>query len=227
MMLGPPYRRFLACRDCGTLIPIALELHPCNGAATEMAAAREDFAADHGSHSVIELRRTDTESISEGPLWDPMVKFHIELTDGSRAYVATVTRPSVEDERVYTFRPCALRTTACDVDIADGDVRRGLDLEFFPQALRRTKVEDFLGALREAIRDLPTEDLDVAFVDPDDPAISIAPMPEQAFQQLLVASAKIFDPAEVPLIERFLRENRRETGVLALRVRRHAVFAND
>jgi len=116
---------------------------------------------------------------------------------------------------------------ASEVDIADVDVRRGLDLEFFPHAVRPTKIDDFLGALHEAIRDLATEDLEIAFVDADDPAVSIAPMPEAAVQRVLHASSKIFDPWEFPLVERFLRENRQETGVLALRVRRNAVIVDE
>jgi hypothetical protein len=102
-----------------------------------------------------------------------------------------------------------------------------LDLEFYPHAVRPTKIENFLNALHAAIRDLALEDIEIAFADADDPAVSIAPMPEQAFRRILAASLEIFDPWELPRVERFLRENRLETGVLALRVRRNAVMVNE
>jgi hypothetical protein len=80
--------------------------------------------------------------------------------------------------------------------------------------VRPTKVDDFLNALHATIRDLALEDIEIAFADVDDPTVSIAPMPEQAFQQLLAASTRIFDASEIPRVERFLRQNRLEDGVL-------------
>jgi hypothetical protein len=226
MMVGWHFERFLACCDCGTLVPTAPGSQSRAGE-VESGTTFDEFAIEHRSHDLIELQRTDTEPVSEGALWDPMVRVHIELTDGDRLYVATASRPSIEEERVYSFRPSCLRTIAREVNIADTDVRRGLDLKFFPHAVRPTKIDDFLDALHEAIRDLAAEDLEIAFVDADDPHVSIAPMPEQAVQRVLVASSKIFDPWEFPLVERFLQENRQETGVLALRVRRNAVVDDD
>jgi hypothetical protein len=222
-----PLSSFLACSDCGTLVPMVSESRSIADDSCELAAAADEFASEHSAHDLVRLHRTDTEPLSEGAPWDPMVRVHLELTDGERLYVATASRRSVDDERVYTFRPCCLRTVAAAVGIADNDVRRGLDLEFFPHAVRPTKVEDFLGALHEAIGELATEDLEIAFVDSADPAVSIAPMPEQAVQRVLTASSKIFDAWEFPLVERFLRQNRQETGVLALRVRRNAVIVED
>ncbi len=227
MMVTSLSQSFLACSDCGTLVPTPLELQSSGDIAGEIAAAVGEFTSEHRAHDLVQLRRTDTEPLSEGAAWDPMVRVHLELTDGERVYIATASRPSVDDERVYTFRPCYLRVAAAAVDIADNDVRRGLDLEFFPHAVRPTKVEDFLGALHEAIGELATEDLEIAFVDAGDPEVSIARMPEQAVQRVLSASSKIFDAWEFALVERFLRENRQETGVLALRVRRNAVIVED
>jgi hypothetical protein len=227
MMAGPLYRRFLACRDCGTLVPLSPAGNDFLLLPEEDVSPRAAFVGAHGTHSLVELERTETESASVGPLWDPMTTHYVELTDGNRLYVATSSRPSIEQERVYTFEPCALRDLASEVDIADSDVRRGLDLEFYPHALRPTKVDDFLDALHAAVRDVALEDIEIAFADAEDPEVSIAPMPEAAFRQLLAASERIFDAWEIPRVERFLRENRLETGVLALRVRRNAVIVNE
>lgn len=227
MTAGPLHHHFLACRDCAALVPIAAASDDLNGSAAEIAAGRAEFLAAHGAHTLVELERTESESASVGPLWDPMSTHYVELTDGTQLYVATSSRPSIEEPRVYTFEPCALRSLASAVDIDDVDVRRSLDLEFYPHAVRPTKIENFLNALHAAIRDLALEDIEIAFADADDPAVSIAPMPEQAFRQILAASLEIFDPWELPRVERFLRQNRQETGVLALRVRRNAVIVND
>jgi hypothetical protein len=227
MIAGPLYDTFLACRDCGTLVPIMASHDAIGGLSDEMAASRAEFLDVHGAHRLLELKRTETESASVGPVWDPMSTHYVELTDGVQLFVATSSRPSIDEGRVYTFEPCALRSLASEVEIAENDVRRGLDLEFYPHAVRPTKVDDFLNALHAAIRDLALEDIEIAFADVDDPAVSIAPMPEQAFQRLLAASTQIFDAWEIPHVERFLRQNRLEDGVLALRVRRNAVIVND
>jgi hypothetical protein len=221
-------RRFLACHECGTLVPAEpREADRFNGIAPELAAALEEFIAQHRAHRLCELHRTETDSLVDRPFWDPMATVHIELTDGERTYVAKAHRDSVEDPRQFVLEPCSIRTLDSEVGIDDSDVRRGLDLKFFPHALRPTKIDDFLSALHSALRDIAAENLVIAFVDASDPAMSIARMPEQIFQQLLAASARIFDPWEVPLVQRFLQENREEDGVLALRIRRHAALMND
>lgn len=221
---SPRHCRFLACHDCGTLVPADIsERTGLNGAAQELALGLEEFVVEHGSHTLVELRRTKAESLSGGPLWDPMAAVHFELTDGARRYVARAWRACVDDPRRYELTPHVLQGAASQVNVDERDVRRSLDLEFFPHAVRPTKIDEFVEALRHALREVATEELEIAFVDAQDPAVSIARMPERTFQQLLAASARIFDPWEMPLMQRFLEENREGDGVLALRVRRQAM----
>jgi hypothetical protein len=223
MSTFPRHSRFLACHDCGTLVPADIaERTDFNGAAQELALGLQEFVVEHASHSLSELRRTEAESVSNGPLWDPLAPIQIELTDGEQCYVASGRRACIDEARRYEFRLSTLRIVSCQVDIDERDIRRGLDLEFFPHAVRPTKVDEFVDALHNALREVETEDLEIAFVDAQDPAVSIARMPEPTFQRLLAASARIFDPWEMPLVQRFLEENREEDGVLALRVRRQA-----
>jgi hypothetical protein len=228
MMGDLQHRRFLACQECGTLIPAdpsAADLP--DDVAIEAVATIEEFVAAHGTHTLCELRRTAADSLLDRPFWDPMATVHIELTDGERTYVAKAHRRSVEDPRQFDLEPFSMGAVETKVDVDDDHVRRGLDLKFFPHAIRPTKIEDFLDVLHSALRDVCTDELEIAFVDADDPAVCIARMPEPIFQQLLAASARIFDPWEVPLVEGFLRENREEDGALALRVRRLAELVSD
>lgn len=225
---SPRHCRFLACHDCGTLVPADIsERNDLNGAAQELALGLEEFVVEHGSHTLVELRRTEADSLSAGPLWDPMAAVHFELTDGARRYVARAWRARIDDPRRYELTPNMLQVVASQVDVDERDVRRSLDLQFFPYAVRPTKVDEFVAALHHALHEVETEDLEISFVDAQDPAVSIARMPEQTFQQLLAASARIFDPWEMPLVHRFLRENREGDGVLALRVRRQAMVTDE
>ena len=103
-------------------------------------------------------------------------------------------------------------------------MRRGLDREFYPQALRPTKLDRFISVLHDVVRHIPPAELEIAFDLADDPAVSIARMPNETYEELLARCIEIFDPWEWPRVSRFLCENRGEDGVLALRVRRHVAL---
>lgn len=223
-----PLGRYLACRGCGTLVPAGLPGHgELDPAAQELALGVQEFLFEHGSHDICELRRTAAESVSEGPLWDPMAVVYVELTDGEQRYVARAQRSGVDEPRRYVFAPHSLRVGPPQVDIDEADLRRGLDLEFFPHAVRPTKIEAFVGAVQAALRGIDVRDLEIAYVDAQDPGVSIARLPERAWQELLAASARIFDPRELAHVQRFLEGNRGEDGALVLRIRRQTMVCNE
>jgi hypothetical protein len=75
--------------------------------------------------------------------------------------------------------------------------------------------------VHEIVSRIDPEVLEIAWDAADDPAVTIAPMPDDSFQQLLARSAEIFDAADWPRVIDFLSDNRHADGLLALRVRRH------
>ncbi len=217
--------QLIACRDCGLLQPVETSTTIPGDAAIEAALeAYGQFLADHHQHELTWLARTACETSSDRPLWDPMATITFAATDGEHCYVVSGTRTSIEEPRVYHFAPGSVDAGNASVLVADQPLRRGLDLEFYPHALRLTKIEQFLSAVHDIIGHLDADELPIAFDDADDPAISIARMPDATYQELLTRCADIFDAAEIETVIKFLRENRDEDGLLALRVRRESRF---
>jgi hypothetical protein len=212
----------LACHDCNVLLPVfaAGGEFPADD---EAADAYTAFASDHATHYTTLLRRNGGECIADHPLWDPMARISFEATDGNQVYIVTAARVSIEEPRTYHFMRGALQVQHAEVDIDDGDLRRALDREFFPFALRPTKVERFLSILHQVLRRIDPNRLELSFDLADDPAVSIAVMPEESYHELLARCAEVFDPSELPIVNRFLEDNRDADGLLALRLRRSIV----
>jgi len=213
---------FLACHDCGVLQPIAeTDAHDSDDAEAAMHEGFEEFLAGHRTHRTARLHRDGSESRSDRPLWDPMATVTFSATDGDLTYVVTAARTSIDAPRVYRFVPGTLTAPNSEVAIDTADLRRGLDLEFHPHALRPTKLDRFLSAVEEIIGHIDPQALDIAFDDADDPAVSVARMPDAAYRQLVGRCTEIFDAWELSRVTHFLHDNRAEDGLLALRVRRH------
>ena len=210
---------FNACHDCG-------ELHPLvdTGAAflddADTVDPYKEFLVRHQTHHIVSFQRRGSECRADRPLWDPMATLTFEVTDGDRAYVVSATRRSIEDERVYRFVLGVLDEVATsEVEVDARDVRRGLS---YPHALPPMKVDRFLSAVNELISQIDPDELVTAFDDADDPAVSVAGMPDGIYNNILARCTDIFDPSELPRVVTFLGDNRNADGLLALRVRRHA-----
>jgi len=214
--------RFLACHDCGVLHPVAgRPVQLADDLDAETMDEYDTFVTAHAGHHTTRLRRHGFESRSDRPFWDPLATVMFEATDGQRTYVVSASRLSIDEPRLYRFMPGTLQVTASEVDVETADICRGLDMEFHPYALRPTKLDRFLAVLHEVVSHIDPDELEVAFDAADDPAVSIAPMPEPMYRELLARCAEIFDPWELTRVNHFLDENRAEDGLLALRVRRH------
>jgi hypothetical protein len=211
----------IACRGCSVLQPVACVRS--TGPDDAVEASREayrQFFAEHHAHDLMWFARHGNELASDRALWDPMATVTFEVTDGQRTYVATGSRSSLEEPRVYRFAPGTLDSMEAAILMDDTDLRRGLDLHFYPHALRLGKLDRFVLAVREVVSHLNPAELPIAFDDVSDPMVSVARMPDQSYEELLARCAEIFDPAEIDTVSKFLRDNRDEDGLLALRVRR-------
>src|SRR5512139_1397477 len=187
--------RLIACRDCGLLQPVpAIVAATGNDPAAALCEAYHEFLGDHDGHELTWLNRLGCELACDRPLWDPMGTVTFMATDGERNYLVTGMRPALEEPRVYRFAPGTLSIAATAVDIDDSHLRRGLDLEFYPYALRLTKLERFLVAVHEVVSQLDPEELPIAFDDADDPAVSVARMPDETYRELVLRCSEIFDP---------------------------------
>jgi len=215
-------RHFLACHDCGILQPVVhVTSLRFDDVADDALADYKAFVANHAAHRTDRLRRTGFESRADRPLWDPMATLTFAVTDGQHDYVVTAARTSIEEPRDYRFARGLLEMTNAEVAIDEADLRRGLDLEFYPHVLRATKVEQFMALVRDVICNVSPDKLELAFDDTNDPAVSIAPLPDALYERLAEQCADIFDAWESARVRTFLHENRDADGLLALRIRRH------
>lgn len=221
-MADKPQTSFLACRDCGVLHAILLRSSVWSDEMVEDAlGVCDQFRVAHGDHRIAWFERHGEESIADHPLWDPMATISFEVTDGDTLYVATSMRESVETERVYRFVQGSLQLRESEIMLDNESLRRALDREFYPHALRPTKVAGLLSVLCEVVSRIDPANITIAFDEANDPALSIARMPDASYEELLARVAEIFDPWEFSRVIGFLHDNRNEDGVLALRVRRH------
>jgi hypothetical protein len=212
---------FLACRDCQVLQPIAVAGEARSDEATAAAGeAYDEFINDHIFHRITRFRRHGPEMQCNRPVWDPMAAITFEVTDGRATYVVNAGRRSIDEPRVYRFAPGVLRVQNTHVDIDDYDLRRGLDSRFYPQMVRSSKLDRFIAVVHEVISQIAPDQLEIAFDTAEDPAQSMARMPDTAYQEVLGRCAEIFDAWELPRVREFLRDNRNEDGLLVLRVRR-------
>jgi hypothetical protein len=214
---------FLACRDCGVLQPeIGYSAGWTDGAVEDAVDAYDEFLASHRAHRTARFRRHGAETHADRPLWDPMARIAFEVSDGGDPYTVRSERQAIDQPRVYHFTRGALPPTSVQTTIDAAELCRGLDLAFHPHALRPSKAERLITVMQDLVSQIAPEDVEVAFDVADDPACSIARMPDATYTALHDRCAEIFEPWELSRVQAFLRDNRDVDGLLALRVRRGA-----
>ncbi len=212
---------FLGCHDCAVLHAVAHNSGMRHDEAGEEALqAYQEFIGSHAGHRTAAFYRCNAEAHADRPLWDPMATITFEVTDGQDQYLVRSARLSIDEPREYHFTRGSLAMQSTAIAIDDGDVRRGLDREFYPHVLRPTKLDRFVSVLRTVISRINPDELAIAYDAADDPAVSVAPMPDATSQELLAQCEEIFDPWEFSRVSSFVHKNRDEYGVLALRVHR-------
>jgi len=215
-----PHTRFIGCQECQVLHPILHDSGRLSGDAQEAAAdAFDEFLTAHTAHALIELQRQGSATTSSGPVWDPLARLCFEVSDGQQNLLVTAQRTAIDEPREYRFVSGRLASSAAVVTIEDSNVRRGLDRQFFPHAVRPSKIDSFVGMLREVVSQIDADALEIAFDDAEDPAVSIARFPDESYDEVVTRCFEIFDAAEMSSVSRFLAANRNEDGLLALRVR--------
>jgi len=223
-------KRFIGCHGCGCLTPIVL---PERGDAADIVAAYvedwHEFFAVHAPHGLSEFSCPIDTPVSGGPIWDPMAPLVFEVCNGATRYLVRAHRTSVEAPRRYDFAPGNLRVEPGVVELDENDVRRALDMELATddgqpeRHERHERIDALLRAMHASLDGIDADELEIAFEDADDPEVTIAALPDPALQRILDAVAEIFEANTQDRVARFLRENRGEDGVLALRIRRRAV----
>jgi hypothetical protein len=215
---------FLLCRECLVVHPVfaAYELAARGRVCEETAIAYGEFLVEHRHHRLERVERHGLQEHHSRPLWDPSRVSFLEVSSGREIFTIRSLRDSIEEPRRYEVANGHIQTDPARVTIEEAEIRRALDHHFYPNALRPTKVDDFIQALREVLADLAGQDFDSAFDDANDPCVSIARLPDEGCVALLERCMGIFDAWELSRVASFVSANRDEYGALALRVHRES-----
>jgi hypothetical protein len=215
---------FLLCRDCRVLHPVFVPHQ--NGSRgvvdEETAIAYGQFVAEHRLHTLERVERCSLREYHDGRVFDPMRTSLIEVSNGKGPLTICRSRDDVELPRVWEVADQHIEERPSSLSIEEPVIRRALDRHFYPYVLRPSKIDDFVRAVYEVLATIVAEDVETAFNDGEDPAVSIARLPDDSCLALLTRCGYIFDAWELVQIASFVGANRDEYGALALRVRRES-----
>ena len=209
------HETFLACRTCQSLQRIRPELPPDE--------EEPPFDVRHAGHRLEPLRRIGDAFLSDKPVWDPMATTDFEVTNGSEVLIVRSGRRSVEEPIERILLPGRLRLDHVSVAFETDLIRRAIDAQFFPHALRPAKVDAFLATLAALCRDVDPDRLEIVFDSAEEPQVQYARMPDHLHAQLMVRCEAIFDEWERERLRSFFAMARGDDGLLCLRVTRSFV----
>ncbi len=206
---------WLGCRDCGTALPLL----------SHALVAADDtdlttFLAAHAGHSLTHLRIDGDAIQSTHPMWDPAASAQIQVTNGEKSFVLSLSRDSIDAPPTVHFRPGSLSLVEASVSIEESHLRRAVEQTFYPLTLGPTKLDRFIGMVRETVGRTDASVIELLFDDAVDPDVTIGRMPEALFETIVALSAAIFSGADLERLRVCLETHRADDGVLTLRVRR-------
>ncbi len=222
--------QYLLCRSCGVLLPMDTDSSvQAASLRDEEAQGDEDsdeFMAAHQQHGLERVARLTTTAVYDRAVWDPMGTMWFEVASGMQTFVVRASRASIDSPRRYDVVPGSIQSGRSAVEIDEPYLRSALDRHFFPHLLRPTRIDHFVSMLRSLLHEVSAEDIETSFDDADDPAVGIAPFPDDLCRQVLARCTEVFDEWEAERVVSFVDINRFEDGALALRVRQQpAVLA--
>jgi hypothetical protein len=220
---------FLLCRFCRVVhrVYAARELAAGGTVSEEAAVSYGQFLIEHRHHTLQRLERSTFVEAWDRPLWDPSRSGCMELTNGHERFTVRSWRPTIDAPVSRELVDETIETSTLRLSVEEDALRRALDHHFFPYALRPKKIDSFVAAVQEVLAALPGYQLEPSFDDADDPAVSIARLPDDGCVALLARCMDIFDAWELPRVASFVSANRDEYGALALRVHRDSTLRCD
>lgn len=211
--------RFLLCRRCGLLMPLALPgFTPAldRDDAAELAA----FQAAHEAHGIEIAERTAERATADRPLWDPMVTRWFTVAAGSDTLTVRSWRADADLPRRYELATAGPPALNVWVDVDEPLLRRALDRHFFPHVLREVQRDAVVAAVRALVTPLDPDEVDIAFDDTALPDTGIGPFPPACAARLLAVCREVFDPVSFERADSFIRAHSGPDGALAVRVHR-------
>jgi hypothetical protein len=210
---------FLLCRRCGLLQPLRIP-GPWPESDPEAAADLAAFRTAHDAHDLEHAERLDERGLTNLPLWDPMATRWFRVRAGSDTLAVRSWRTSIDEPRGYAIEADGLPGVAACVEVDEPLLRRALDRDFYPHAIRTTQLDGFVAAVRAMLAPLDPDTVETSFDDAALPDAEIGPFPPALRAPLLERCAGLFDAWELERLRGFVGAHGQEDGALAVRVRR-------
>jgi hypothetical protein len=215
---------FLLCRSCCLLYPLSTGRGGDSDLSdAETAAELRAFRTAHATHPLERAERVPDDVLLDRPSWDPMATRWFHVAAGSDLLLVRSGRTSIEEPRRYHIEQTMPQVDGPVVDLDETLLRRALDRHFFPQVLRRARVDAVIAVVRELLDRLDAGEVEVCFDDHTLPNTGIGPFPAELCDLLLGRCATLFDDVEIERMQAFVRDHSGADGALALRVRRTVV----
>ena len=217
---------FLHCRECDELFrPSPYDRTPEFRLGPEgwIESTRDDcmaFLARHARHPLQTLRPAGQAAAHDGPLWDPMVTTFWEVSNGAERFVVQGWREHVGEPLRYRLLAGRLVAERVAIEIPEEDLRAQVDEALYPGVVPERKLRTFVDAFKAIVWDLDPCALEILYDAPNEPALSVARLPEAALRRVRERMATIFDAADCARLERWLGVASDEPDALAVLVRR-------
>jgi len=212
---------FLLCRHCELLQPLRTP-GPWPESDPEAAADLAAFRTTHEAHDLEHAERVDERGLTDLPLWDPMATrwFRVRAGSGTETVAVRSWRASVDEPRRYAIDAAGLPAVATCVEVDEPLLRRALDRDFYPHAMRTAQLDGFVAAVRETLAPLDPDTVETSFDDAALPDAEIGPFPPALRGCLIERCSGLFDTWELERLRGFVGAHGQEDGALAVRVRR-------
>lgn len=211
--------RFLLCRRCGLLTPLAVPgFDPEHDA--DDAAELTAFRAAHEAHGIEAAERTGERAAVDRPVWDPMATRWFAVNAGGEVLAVRSWRPELDAARRYELALGGPPPLTVWVDVDEPLLRRALDRHFYPHVIRDAQLDAFVAAVRELVATLDPDAVEIAFDDAALPDTGIGSLPAPVCERLLALCTTLFDSASLERADSFVRAHSGPDGALAVRVHR-------
>jgi len=219
-------KKLIRCTQCNKIIPLSgnskdpggKESLPWVEWSTRDLMRQRGFLRRHRHHVLEELRVDPETIISDRPWHEPSKVSYFEASNGQRRFLIKRSKNGLERPAFYELISGRLGSNVT-LKIQEKDLRKQIASEIWPIPLTKAKIEKFIKAIQEEVKQLSPEEVRVT-LEGESPLLAYGSLKEAHWEKVLLRCQKDFQKSELTEIKRFIRENKDYNDVLALLIKR-------